>query len=1134
MRRQLRASLLIALVVSVPVAARSENNPKDPPKPRAGIGLAGGTALPEGLRSSKPETPCWVLLTARRADLDDPAPLTALLDEARGRGLKALVRLEEAEAEPGTTTWTDRLLPFAQALGDRVDAYELLGAEAKGLAAKDYAFLLKNARVSIRAGGSNAVIVSPPLDLFDDDWIFQLFREDAAPYLDVIAATSVETLEQVMAARDRRHPRAAVWVTDSPLPEQHPEPAAISGYLEALSAGAEVVIFLPSPLPSADLPAGTFPGQAPSTAVQPSAVPGSEAPSAVPPEAPQAPGSPGAGTTPAPAQDSSLPPEQAAALTAPSLGEVLSFVRSLFPPGLRPAAKGALPFNPATAAAVMNTGEPAGEGGGGAATSQAPPQPGGRVDLDVLPYFDERTRDGLVAFRPTSGQPPPGMKLPLRSPVDILELITPERMQTRKLSDAAAPGATVILPLRSSYRLLRYRLALEAIPVQEQARASEEAELTAEEIIAFYREQRGIQDARLDHYEANADINVHWRLASLAYTLDLSSKNRLYVRDGKEDYEQLSLYVNGASWRKQEPPALPFLQPEQVGEAPLDIALDESYRYRVEGRDTVDGHECYVLAFEPVDLTQSLYTGKVWIDRKLFTRVRMQTVQNALKPPLRSNETVYRYGPIESPAGVVWLPVSIDGQMTYELLGYTLAMERERTFTDFRVNEPGIDERMALAFGSKRPIYRDTGNGLQRVQIVDGQETLESLDRPRNTALVFGFTAGEAGDLSFPFAGVNFFDFNFHDTGTQFNLAVAGPFADISWNKPGILAGIVGKPWSFALQGSFTAIELEDKITTDAGTPREDRVDVLGESVRATLSIPMGEFLRWSIQGRALYQNFDRQSADDIEGVDEGTSVDFVLPPTDMEGVANLRLEYSRLGYQVAPWAEWGTRSNWGAWGRCADTPDGLCEVPGSRWSDDDRDFTRLGIDIRKSYFFGIFHKITLGLSGFEGHSLDRFSRFELGDFRAASVRGFNSSGIHFDRGLVGEASYAFGISKALRATVGLQEGLVRSEDDFGPGYERVIGSGLNLEFSGPWGTFVNVRVGAAVSSTIEDKGSGGDLRVVFFKTWDKWSPHGSKGTPPSAPPAAPGPGPGPIPPDAGSLGLGPMPPDLVPIDPSR
>src|SRR5262244_3111905 len=101
MPRRLRAILLIALGFLSPVAARSENNPKSPPRPRAGVGLAGGTALPEGLRSAKPETPCWVLLTARRADLDDPAALTALLDEAKGRGLKTLVRLEEADTQPG-------------------------------------------------------------------------------------------------------------------------------------------------------------------------------------------------------------------------------------------------------------------------------------------------------------------------------------------------------------------------------------------------------------------------------------------------------------------------------------------------------------------------------------------------------------------------------------------------------------------------------------------------------------------------------------------------------------------------------------------------------------------------------------------------------------------------------------------------------------------------------------------------------------------------------------------------------------------------------------------------------------------------------------------------------------------------
>ena len=1092
---------LIALGLFIPASARSQTSGKGPPQSRAGTGLAAAAALPEGLRSATPETPCWASFAARRADLDDPAALVALLDEARGRSLKTLVRLEEADREAGTG-WTDRLLGLATALGDRVDAYQLLGEEAGRMPAKDYAFILKNARVSIRAAGSNAVILGPPFDLLDEAWPEQLFAEDAAPYLDVVSASHVTALERVMAVRDKGHPRAPVWVTDSALPEEGAIPAAIAGYLEAISAGAEVVIFREAQAPPESTPAAPAP-------LQPAPEPvASETPE------PETMAEPVTSETPEPGT-ASEPATAATKPAPPALGEVLTFLRSQFPPGLRPAAKGALPFNPAAAVAGSAHGAQTGEENvsGQAAPGESAPAAGqdSKVDLVVLPFFDEKTRDGLAAFRAGEEDetPPPAVRLPLRSPVESLELITPERMQERTLSGAAGPGATVILPLRPGYRLLRYRLALEAIPVKESTGVDASAELTAEEIIAFERERSGVQKVRVDHYEAKAVINLHWRLASIGETLDLASENRLYVHDGKEDYEQLSLFVNGARWRSKEPPKLPFVQPDKVGEMPLDIALDEQYRYTLEGREKIDGRECYVLSFEPIDPSQSLYHGKVYIDRILFTRVRMEVVQTALTPPVRSSEIVFSYGPVPSDVGEVWLPVNIDGQMVYELLGYTLAIEREHIYTDFRINEPGIDERVAQAFDSGRPVFRDTDKGLQRVRIVDGEETFESLDRPRNTLFVFGFSAGEEGDLSFPFAGVNFFDFNFLDSGTQFNLAVAGPFVDISWNQPNVLAESVRKPWSVAVQSSLTAIELEDQLATDAGTLSQDRVDILSQEFRATLGIPMGDFLRWSLQGRALYQNFDRQ---------EKTSTSFVLPPTNTQGVFNLRLEFSRLGYQVAPWAEWGTRSDWGPWGRCADVPFEECDVPGARFSEDDRDFTRLGIDIRKSYYFGIFHKITLGLSGFEGRSLDRFSRFELGDFRSARVRGFNGSGIHFDRGVVGEVAYSFGISKALRAEVSIEEGIIQSEDDFLDGYERVIGSGLNLEFSGPWGTFVTVRIGAALTSTIPDKGEGADLRVVFFKTWDKWSPKGGKGTPPSQPPPAPGP----------------AAPDPVPIDPDR
>ncbi|HUD72054.1 MAG TPA: hypothetical protein VMQ62_08840, partial [Dongiaceae bacterium] len=771
-------------------------------------------------------------------------------------------------------------------------------------------------------------------------------------------------------------------------------------------------------------------------------------------------------------------PPPPAAEPAPPAGDASDAVaralvaaRALLPRGLQPASAGALPFDPQAAVA-----------GGG--VDSPPPVP-----LRVLAFFDPSTRDGLAIYRSSDrpaadgAAPPRLVRLRLRSPLDSLELVDPANGTTRRLADSTPPGAMVDLPLVPGALVLRYRVAQTALPINEEARVGATTELTAEEIIARERESRAIQATRLTHYEAKATISIHYRLAALGETVDLVTENRLFVKEGKQDYEQTAMYVNGALWRGKQPPYLPYLQPGTVSEVPLDIRLDERYRYRLEGRDTVDGHECYVIGFEPsaTEGTESLYHGKVLIDTRLFTRVKMAAVQTNLSDPLRSNEVVYRFAPVSTPRGDVWLPETINGQMNFELLGYSLAVEREAAYTDYKSDEEGFDARRQEAYDSGRPLFRDTGGTFFKLDH-DGQvETLQSLDAPRNTLLVMGMSVGETGGVSFPFAGVNWFDFDFKGTGTQFNLAWAGPFCDISWNQPNLLGtGNDVRPWSLAVQGTFNALESEDKNATTAGTFGSEEVDILRETVRAALAIPAGNFLRFSLETRASYQNFDRK---------KGTDPAFVLPPTNYEPVVNLRGEFARLGWLTALWGEWGYRSDWAAWG-----------LPGQKFEEDDRDFTRLGIDLRKSYYAGIHNKLGFGISGFEGRSLDRFSRFELGDFRAARVRGFNASGIHFDRGLVAEASYAFPIGKSLRADLGVQEGFVHSGDDFGDGYERVIGSGLNLEFSGPWSTFVTVRISRAISSTIPDKGSGGDLRVVFFRTFDKWSRKGGNGRPPAVP----------------------------------
>ncbi|HUD70829.1 MAG TPA: hypothetical protein VMQ62_02605, partial [Dongiaceae bacterium] len=193
----------------------------------SGFGMAAtGEAIPEALRSAGPDTPCWVRLTAGRADLDDPTRLVAALDAARGRGLLVLVRLTDADWQP-VEPWFARLQGLARAAGNRVDAWQFLGAGApEWVEAREYSYLVKQARVAIRSGGSEAAIVSAPLP-DDPGWIESIFAEDAGPYLDVLAASDPAALAAVVAARDRLHGRAPVWITDAPIAADRPGAFAV-------------------------------------------------------------------------------------------------------------------------------------------------------------------------------------------------------------------------------------------------------------------------------------------------------------------------------------------------------------------------------------------------------------------------------------------------------------------------------------------------------------------------------------------------------------------------------------------------------------------------------------------------------------------------------------------------------------------------------------------------------------------------------------------------------------------------------------------------------------------------------------------------------------------------------------------
>src|SRR5437867_10477175 len=154
-----------------------------------------------------------------------------------------------------------------------------------------------------------------------------------------------------------------------------------------------------------------------------------------------------------------------------------------------------------------------------------------------------------------------------------------------------------------------------------------------------------------------------------------------------------------------------------------------------------------------------------------------------------------------------------------------------------------------------------------------------------------GISIGDTGLPSLPFAGVNFFDFNYKDTGTQLNIAWAGPFVDLSWTDPHVTRpGPGGTPVAFTAQATLIGVPVRDKIAREDDTPSRENVDIYREQVQASIAVPMGHFLKWTLQGRTTYLDFARRPE---------TGDTFVIPVTTLDTGLLLRGEFNRKGYAL-------------------------------------------------------------------------------------------------------------------------------------------------------------------------------------------------------------------------------------------
>jgi hypothetical protein len=613
-----------------------------------------------------------------------------------------------------------------------------------------------------------------------------------------------------------------------------------------------------------------------------------------------------------------------------------------------------------------------------------------------------------------------------------------------------------------------------APPLAEAEEVREARELTVEEIIARHRQVQARQDRRLRTLTADARIEYHFRLANFDQTFDVTTLNRYLQDGGTAVYEERELYINGALWRGAKSPDLPFVLPERVTEVPLDLRLDQRYEYRLEGRQEVGGRSAYVVAFTPLPTDESVYRGKAWIDTEEFTKLKMEAVELNVALPVISNRVSQVYEPVEVAEQEWWLRTSVEGQMVFTALGRNVVLERELAYSGFSVNPPSFTAELEEIYVSPYEVLQETPAGFQRLKKTETENGQWAVREPRpgdasvSRLLVGGVNINEDLEPSFPFVGVNYFNFDYRGTGTQLDVAWAGPLLTVFWADP-------------SLGGTRTILAADARLNPLGRTNRRlqegdgideelkpERVEVTDQTVSAIVSYPVGVNHTLQTRARLDYLRFERESK---------TADTFTIPSDTLEGSLALRWVYTRSGWRLDFTTRGVVRSKWEFWGK----PDGTDYDP-----DDDR-YARASLVLNKSVYPRKLDRLGFRLSLFEGENLDRFSMFNLGGLGEGGISGYGNSGIRFHRGAILDLNYSLSLSRRTQLDFALNHGRFKNEDDFGDDVHWATGASTAVSFSGPGSTLIRVRVSGPLGTSLEDPDGSVGLRAVFFRTFDRW-----------------------------------------------
>ena len=541
----------------------------------------------------------------------------------------------------------------------------------------------------------------------------------------------------------------------------------------------------------------------------------------------------------------------------------------------------------------------------------------------------------------------------------------------------------------------------------------------------------------------------------------------------RADWVWQDFYLNGVKWKYGKIPELPLIQPEKVSQLPLDIHLTNEYRYELVRETDLLGYHTYEVRFEPpakAPANLPLYRGTVWIDARSWARIRLSMVQLNLTGEVLSNDERVDFQPFArtthapltsadvaktDPREILWLPQSVSAQQVVSAAGRGTVVLRQTDFTDFRIDPENYETHLAEAEKSDARMVRETKAGLRYLERTTTGERVvkEGFNSSRN--FLVGGVHHDAG-LEYPvvpLGGIDYFNFDFKNTGIQTNVFFAGVVLVANATNPNVAKTHTNVGVDFF----GIAFPSTQSLYRNGNEQLGEEVKALPTRISVRAGHPFLQFGKIDVSLTAQHLTYMRS---------DNTAASFVVPSDTFVITQSLDGQYARWGATVTGFFDYNRRTAWKPWGNLVE------------YDPKQKTFLTYGGSLAKSFYLPKFQRIGAEIDYLDGTRLDRFSQYGFGFFGAQRIHGIKSGSVLADRAILAHLSYGFVFSDQFRLEAFYDHGLI---DNKLAGYRREPFQGLGVagQTVGPYGTLLRLDLG----KTIGRSAQGGFVAdVVFLK----------------------------------------------------